>query len=835
MAASDSCCSKRPAQVGASVRERSQDLEKATCRNVSHVSVYISGMTCTGCAKKATNILGRFPGVLRPRINFITSSAEFDLDVSLDANAIIARFEYETGFECSQIKQEMQRLDVIMSKCDAEELDRTLPHGIDSVYKIDKDTCSVIFDPAIIGARAVLRLVPSGELAVARGEMSSSSDRKRMRRMAWSLGLAAMFTIPVVVFNWSKNSVPYAKRSVISFVLATLVQLIAVPEFYVAALKSLVFSRVVEMDMLIVISTTAAYGYSTIAFALTHSGHVLEQKEFFETSTLLITLVLVGRLLSVAAKLKAVNAVSMKSLQAETALLVNRYGKTSKVDARLLQYRDKILIPPFARVVTDGDVIHGSSSIDESMVTGETSPIVKVCGDSVIAGTINQASPLTVRVTRLPGKNSITDIAMLVENALHTKPRAQEMADMFAGWFIPTIMAVSTIVFTIWLIIGLKIRDMDGGSAVGLAITYSIAVLAISCPCALGLAIPMVLIIAGGVAAKSGVIIKNAIVTENAHKTTDVVFDKTGTLTSGALEVVEEYYDSAYRAPKYKILVFSILKDNDHPVSIAVSDALAKESKSVPLEKVQSIQGAGLLATFNGKTLKAGNPWWLCVDQHPQISRLIEANLTALAVTVDDKLIAAYGLKSSLRSDAKTIIEDLQNANIACHIVSGDGPSVVQDTAATLGIDQANVVSRQTPSDKQKYVKDLIDKGRVVMFCGDGTNDAVAIAQAHIGVQIGSASDTTRATANVILNGGLDGILVLLSVSKQSFRRIWFNLIWAGVYNLFAILLAAGSFVKFRIPPAYAGLGEIVSILPIILVALTLMRGKHKFRERERY
>ena len=528
--------------------------------------------------------------------------------------------------------------------------------------------------------------------------------------------------------------------------------------------------------------------------------------------------------------MKALKAVSMKSLQAQTTLLIGDSGETSELDARLLQLGDIILIPPHTCVITDGEIISGSGTVDKSIITGESIPVAKILGDFVIAGTMNGPSPLTVRLTRLPGKNSITDIADLVENALETKPPVQDLADKAAGWFVPVVVGISTVVFAIWLVVAFKVRNESASGGVGIAITYSIAVLAISCPCALGLAIPMVLMIAGGVAAKSGVVIKNASATEKAYRTTDVVFDKTGTLTTGVLEVVEEgYYGPAFQPTEVEALVLALLKDNGHPVSSAVVKYLQNVKVTSPcLEGIQSIPGAGVQATWNGRTVKAGNPYWLGINDLQETAFLIDSGMIILGVTLDSSLVATYGLKSTLRPEAKTVIQGLSKRNITCHIVSGDGAKVVGDVAQKMGIDWHNIASRQTPPSKQEYVKGLIDQGKTVLFCGDGTNDAVAIAQAHVGVQIGSTSDITRAMADVILIGGLDGILALLDISKEAFLRIVFNFVWSGVYNSIAILLAAGAFVKARIPPAYAGLGEIVSVLPVIFVALTLMGFKRK-------
>ncbi|KAI4254294.1 MAG: hypothetical protein L6R42_007255, partial [Xanthoria sp. 1 TBL-2021] len=699
----------------------SDDIELGCLNELTLVSFSISGMTCTGCSKKGMVVLDRIPGVADGRINFIASTGEFKLDSQMNAAKVISQFERETGFKCCRVMKKFQTLEVIMSKSEANHLERNLPSGIDSIFRVGKNIYGISFDPKVIGARSLLALVPSGTLAAPRNDSTLVSSKKRLVRMAWSTALAAVFTIPVVTLAWSHTSILYSNRSIVSLVLATCVQAIAIPEFYVGALKSLIFSKVIEMDMLVVISVTAAYGYSVIAFALTHRGYVLIQGAFFETNTLLVTLVLLGRLISVIARIKAFAAVSMNSLQVDVALLVEESGETTEINARLLEYGDTVMIPPHEKVVTDGKVISGASAVDESMVTGESVPVPKKCDDILIAGTLNGSSRLTVRLTRLPGQNNISDIADLVQNALATKPHVQDLADKIAGWFVPVVVGISCVVFAIWLGIGFKIRNQDAGGSIGVAITYGIAVLAISCPCALGLAVPMVLIIAGGVAAKSGIVIKNASATERAYRTTDVVFDKTGTLTTGVLELtLEEYYGAALEPAEIKAVVLALVKNNRHPVSSAVTKALQNQQRTASLlEDVQSIPGAGLQAVWNGSSVRAGNPDWLGVQNRPETRALIDRGLTILGVTVNSELVATYGLTSTLRPEAKATIQDLQRRTVVCHIVSGDTTKVVQDVARTLEIRSDNVASRRTPSSKQAYVKKLIEQGKTVIFCGD--------------------------------------------------------------------------------------------------------------------
>ncbi|EXJ74659.1 uncharacterized protein A1O5_01352 [Cladophialophora psammophila CBS 110553] len=786
-------------------------------------------MTCTGCTRKVSNVLKNIDAVSSIKVTFVTAVVEFDLNTkATNLDQLIPRVEKETGFKFSKITSNLQALDLRIDPATAS-IGEELRAMAESIEQLDKCTFRISYDPTTIGARTLLSSIRGASLSPPHDDAKLAEGRRRLVTMTWFTVLSAVLTIPVVVLAWAHTPVPYSTRSAISLVLATLVQALAIPEFYTGAIKSLIYSRVLEMDMLIVISITAAYVYSVVAFSLTHAGFSLEVGEFFETSSLLITLVFLGRLVAAIAKVKAVSAVSLRSLQAEKAFLVESSGGTTEIDSRLLQFGDVFVIPAHSRVVTDGYVIHGQSSVDESMITGESVPVPKASGDMVIAGTVNGPSSLTIRLTRLPGKNSITDIVSLVENALASKPHVQDLADKVASYFIPVVITIALVTFAIWMAIAVKVRGQDIGGALGLGITYGIAVMAISCPCALGLAVPMVLVIAGGVAAKSGVIIKQAEAIEKSYKVTDVVFDKTGTLTEGDLTVVHEQVFPHLNVVENEVfaLTKALTKDNQHPVSLAVANRIqAKVATLDDLKHTESIPGSGIRATWKNSVVKAGNPYWLRVEDQPEIAALINNGMTLLCVTLDNDLLAAFGLKSNLRDEATSVIANLHRHNIVCHIVSGDSPRVVEEVAGTVGISVLNTAARRSPAEKQEYVNALMSSGRVVLFCGDGTNDAVAVAQADVGVQIGTASDVTRATADVVLLNGLDGVIALLGISQRCFHRIVFNFFWSAVYNIFAILLAGGAFVHVRIPPAYAGLGEVVSVFPVIAAALTLLRGR---------
>lgn len=826
------------------------EIEDSAARQ--HVLLSVSGMTCTGCSRKVMNILGRTEGVSNSRVTFVSGTADFDVDDQMTTKeTVIKKLEKETGFKCSPIESSLQTLDLLLGPDAAEQLRDGLGPGIESALRTSTGAYRFTYDPAVIGARSVLFSVPNARLAPPVPDASLADGKKRLKSMAWATVLAAALTLPILALNWSNNPISHTVRSMISLILATFVQAIAIPEFYRPALTSLIYSRMVEIDMLVVISISAAYGYSVVAASLSFAGFDLEIEAFFETSSLLITLVLFGRMMGSLARVRAVGAVSVRSLQGEKALLVLEHSrrteteaKTVEIDACLLQIGDVFLVKPHGRIVTDGTVVEGQSSVDESMVTGESTPVPKTTGDSVVAGTINGRSPLVVHLTRLPGKNSITDIASLIEGALAAKPRVQDLADRVASWFVPVVIVISLVVFVIWLAIVLEVRDDGAGGAFGTAITYAIAVLAVSCPCAIGLAVPLVLVIAGGVGARSGIIIKSSKVTESAYKATDVLFDKTGTLTNGELEVQEmRVWDSATVSRGEIIsLARSLTKQNDHPVSRAVHAAINEETATTVVADIVSVPGCGVRGVYNNVPVKAGNPFWLGVEEHPTIAQFLQGGLTLFCLSIDYNLAAVWTLKSTLRPEARSAVRNLHERGITCHIVSGDNASAVRDVAVELQIPLAHVASHQSPAEKQMCIRELqltsqgpnqaAEKNKVVLFVGDGTNDAAAVAQADVGVHIASGtintSDMTRATADVVLLGGLEGVPALLDISRRAVNRIRFNFIWSAVYNLFAILLAAGAFVRVRIPPAYAGLGEIVSIVPVVVAAITLVKRRQR-------
>ncbi|KAI3567764.1 p-type copper atpase [Fusarium oxysporum f. sp. albedinis] len=832
----DACCSsaapdhrleveKAPIQVITDIEKQGTGKE--------HVVLSISGMTCTGCETKLNRTLATVPAVKDLKTSLVLSRAEFNIDLRLGSvEEVVKHLERTTEFKCERVQNQGSSLDLIVLDEPSKFMSQTWPEGVIDMALVDKQTVRVAFDSKIVGARDLAEKIWGSpiELAPPRGDPSLEAGGKHVRHVGYMTLLSAVLTIPVLVMAWAPLPERELAYSSASLALATIVQFVIAGPFYPKALKAFVFSRVIEMDLLIVLSTSAAYIFSVVSFGYFVAGKPLSTGQFFETSTLLVTLIMVGRWVAALARQRAVESISIRSLQASTAILVDKDSGTEReIDARLLQYGDTFKVLPDTRIPTDGTVVTGSSEVDESMLTGESRPVEKYPKSVVIAGSINGPGVMTVRLNRLPGDNTIHAIAAMVDEAKLSKPKLQDLADRVASYFVPVVVALTIITFVVWVAVGMTVRGYGGSEATIQAITYAITVLIVSCPCAIGLAVPMVIVIASGVAAERGIIFKSADAIEVAHKTSHVVFDKTGTLTRGKLSVVGNECVDEDKLP----LLLGLVENSRHPVSVAVAAHLKDigiMTSTVPEPK--SLTGKGVETTLGDQKLRAGNSRWLNLSDHELVQPMLDQGCTVFCFTIDNELKAVYGLEDELRPDAAETVETLQKRGVSVHVVSGDDDGAVRTLASKLSIPGDNVRSRSSPADKKDYIQTLLGtaterKKPVVVFCGDGTNDAVALAQATIGVHMNEGTDVAQSAADVVLmRPSLAGILTMINASRKSVNRIKFNFGWSFVYNTFAVLLAAGAFVNARIPPEFAGLGELVSVLPVIAAAVLLRWSK---------
>ncbi|KAL8962644.1 MAG: hypothetical protein Q9183_005126, partial [Haloplaca sp. 2 TL-2023] len=538
-----------------SLKPAAIDREKGLA--MEHAVTQISGMTCTGCERKLQHVLSSIPGVRNVQTSLVLGRAEFDVDAGVSVNEVASLLERQTEFRCI-VRQEGHQLEVLIpglqpvpslrlgTRAMAFEQDSAppldglagprYPAGVEDVKIIDskgrewksrdanhgllhrlgvemsvskphKYSARISYNPRVVGARDLLErgFGPPLSLAPLSSDHATAIETEHLRKTLYMTLLSALLTIPVLIMAWAPLPPYKIAYGSSSLALATLVQVVIAGPFYPKALRALLISGMIEMDLLVVISTTTAYIYSVVAFVFETRGSPLSTGEFFETSTLLVTLIMCGRLASAYARRKAADSISFQTLQPSKALLYED-GKERLIDIREFQYDDLFKVLPDSVVPTDGSVVSGETEIDESMITGEAVPVPKFPGSQITAGSINRSASVVARLTKLPMDNTISRIASMVDEAKLSKPRIQDTADRVASYVVPCVLLLSVVVFLIWIAVGLAVRDTSASDAVVTAITYALAALIVSCPCAIGLAVPMVMVIAGGVGAKHGVI-----------------------------------------------------------------------------------------------------------------------------------------------------------------------------------------------------------------------------------------------------------------------------------------------------------------------------------------
>ena len=788
---------------------------------------------CTCCANSPFKILNSIPGVRSPRVNPILLQAEFDLDTQRNTvEGVMNLIRKDTGYTCERITKTWLKVEAIVPN----EFKRPplLPAGVKDLVFLTKTLISISYDANVIGARELLESSFETPLRLApprvHGEITS-----QLRKTAQLTCISSVLTIPILVLSWAPLPSHEKAYGSVSLALATVVQVGVAWHFYSITIRSLIFARTVDMNLLVVLSTTAAYIVSVVSFIYAIQGLDVGLGLFFETSALLVTLILVGRLATAYSCHRAMISASVRSLQPMTVTITNLAGEDRltrrKLDVRLLQYGDVFEVEPDSPIVTDGLVISGLSCVDESIMTGELAWVRKKEGSSVIAGSINRSCPLLVKVSQLPGSNTIDKLADIVDAVHSSKPKAQAVADRFANYFLQGIVTIAVTAFAIWVLVGMLIQHHSVRIALLKAMLYSITILVVSCPCALGLAVPMVTVIACSVCAKRGMVVKSADVLDVARKVTHVVFDKTGTLTESHLTVSEQKCFDQPDQPESSLLSLALgmTAASKHPVAASVARHVeAQGLKRTVVDNLQDQVWKGIRGIFQGKVIRIGAARWVGMEEHLTVKHFLSQGYTVSCLTRESgfgsELLAIFGLSASIREDAQDTVSQLVKRGIKVSILSGDERGAVQKVADDFPNLLQDTRFHYLPLEKQTYIENLMKKPKtVVLFCGDGINDSAALAQADVGVCISNVAEAAAMAADVVLTTPcLSRILDLVDISRDASGRVQFNFIWSALYNLVAILYAAGAFVNTRLPLAYAGLGELVSVLPIVLVALQM-------------
>jgi P-type Cu+ transporter len=561
----------------------------------------------------------------------------------------------------------------------------------------------------------------------------------------------------------------------------------------------------------------------------------------------LIALIVLGRFLERRAKHRTGDALrSIRALQAPTALLGsdNDDESAEEIHVSLVEVGDLLRVLPGARVPVDGVVVRGSTTVDEAMVTGEARPVVKQIDSALIGGTSNIDGFVLMRAVHRADESMVAHIAALMSDAQATKPQIQLLADRIAVRFVPIVVALALAVFGIWLsLTGSGFVAVDDRSAhwAVFSARFAIALLVVSCPCAVALAAPTVVVVACGIAAQHGLLLKNGASIEQLHRVTDVFFDKTGTVTVGKPQLVGVH---AVGIKKRRLLniVAACESGSEHALARGIVDGcrtqLANEAKAVGVRSFRAVPGGGVVCEIDDdeKTLVIGTPQLLLAEAQielsdEQLNCLDKSINTVVYVALGGRFVGALALADVVRDEAASVVRWLgERHNIAVWLVSGDDQQATSAVAAAVGIDAVRAIGRASPANKAERVKQLQATGRIVMHVGDGVNDAVALTQANVGCAMASSTDVAASAADVVLlKDDLRDIVCLLALARSAVWRIRINLAWAFVYNLAAMPLAAGAFYPLgsvSIPPAWAGASELLSSLPVLLASLLLYRFK---------
>ena len=692
-------------------------------------------------------------------------------------------------------------------------------------YSTAKATIS--FDEKQISEAGLVEIVKSKGYEASVKDENFSEDKQQMMQkkgiaklrnlliLGVSLSLPA-FIIGMVLMNLGIE-VPY--KDYIVWALATPVQFIVGWQFYRGAWIALK-NKAANMDTLIAVGTSAAYFYSVYVVLF---DPMIGQ--YFETAAILITLVVMGKYLEAVAKGKTSEAIKKLMSMAPKTATVIRNGKEVEIPIDDVKVNDLILVRPGERIPVDGTVADGYSSVDESMITGESMPVEKKKGSSVFGGTINKHGSFTFKATKVGANTTLAQIIKLIEDAQGVKAPIQRFADMISSYFVPVVIAIAIMTFLGWYFLL--------NSTFSFAMIAAVAVLVIACPCALGLATPTAIMVGTGKGAQHGILIKGGEALEIAHKLKYIIFDKTGTITKGMPELTDVVPAKGHSGKDVLRISASIEKNSEHPLAEAIVKGAEKQRiKLAKASSFKAIPGHGIYAKIGAKKYYLGNAK-LMKDLGIKTSLFIdqmhvfeEEGKTAMILSEGKKVLGLIAVADQIKESSAEAVKELQNLGLEVYMITGDNQRTAKAIAKKAGI--TNIFAEVLPENKAKYVKQLQEKGKVAMV-GDGINDAPALAQADIGIAMGSGTDVAMETGNIVLmkNDLLD-VPKAIKLSKMTMAKIKQNMFWALIYNVLGIPLAAGIFYPFTgwlLSPIIAGGAMALSSVSVVTNSL-LLKGK---------
>ncbi|MGK8829724.1 heavy metal translocating P-type ATPase [Bacillus paranthracis] len=798
-------------------------------------NLQISGMTCAACANRIEKGLKKVEGVHDANVNFALEKTKIIYDPQKTNPQQFKEKVESLGYGIVSDKAEFTVSGMTCAAC-ANRVEKRLNklEGVNgATVNFALESATVDFNPDEINVNEMKSAITKlgYKLEVKSDEQDGSTDHRlqEIERQKKKFIISFILSFPLLwamVSHFSFTSFIYLPDMLmnpwVQLALATPVQFIIGGQFYVGAYKAL-RNKSANMDVLVALGTSAAYFYSVYLSiqSIGSSEHMTDL--YFETSAVLITLIILGKLFEAKAKGRSSEAIKkLMGLQAKTATVV-RDGTEMKILIEEVVAGDIVYVKPGEKIPVDGEIIEGKSAIDESMLTGESIPVDKTIGDVVIGSTMNKNGFLKVKATKVGRDTALAQIIKVVEEAQGSKAPIQRVADQISGIFVPVVVVIAIITFAVWMIF---VTPGDFGGA----LEKMIAVLVIACPCALGLATPTSIMAGSGRSAEYGILFKGGEHLEATHRLDTVILDKTGTVTNGKPVLTDVIVADGFNEEEILRLVGAAEKNSEHPLAEAIVEGIKEKKIDIPSsETFEAIPGFGIESVVEGKQLLIGTRRLMkkfnidIEEVSKSMEELEREGKTAMLIAINKEYAGIVAVADTVKDTSKAAITRLKKMGLDVVMITGDNTQTAQAIAGQVGIE--HVIAEVLPEGKAEEVKKLQAQGKKVAMVGDGINDAPALATADIGMAIGTGTDVAMEAADItLIRGDLNSIADAIFMSKMTIRNIKQNLFWALAYNGLGIPIAALGFLA----PWVAGAAMAFSSVSVVLNALRLQRVKLK-------
>jgi Cu+-exporting ATPase len=773
----------------------------------------IQGMTCASCVARVEKSLRAVEGVREANVNLATEKANIVYDPSLVEPEGIKKAVEDLGYGVPRDLNKEEKITLAIGGMTCAACVNRIEKGLRKIEGVSEaqvnlatERATIVYHPEKVGKSEFRKTVEDLGYEVRGFEEEASADREAEARTR-EIGLQkrkfviSAFLSAAIFFGSMPEWFPWwpkiLQNHLTLFLLTTPVQFWAGWQFYRGfwlALKH----RTSDMNTLIAVGTSSAYIYSAVITFFPHlfRARGLNLGVYYDTSAMIITLILLGKLLEAVAKGQTSLAIKrLMGLQAKTARVL-RNGQEMDIPVDQVRKGDGVIVRPGEKIAVDGVLREGTSAVDESMLTGESIPVEKHPGDSVMGGTINKTGSFQFEATKVGKETALAQVIRLVEEAQGSKAPIQRLADRVASVFVPTVISIALVTFAVWMIFGPT-------PAFTLALLNFVAVLIIACPCALGLATPTAIMVGTGRGAENGILIKGGESLETIHRVNTILFDKTGTLTQGRPAVTDLIAGNGFEQAEVLQWAASAEKGSEHPLGEAIVRAAEEKGLGTKtVEGFEAIPGQGIRARIHGETFLLGN-LKLMEDNgvdldglRVEMERLANEGKTPMVVARNHSAAGIVAVADTLKPNSREAVEALQRMGLEVIMITGDNERTGKAVAAQMGIKR--VFAEVLPWEKSRQVKKLQEEGKVVAMVGDGINDAPALAQADVGIAIGTGTDVAMESSDItLITGDLRAVVTAIQLSKRTIRTIRQNLFWAFFYNILGIPIAAGILYPF--------------------------------------